>query len=547
MPRQQAKSGSTGPAKTRKRGVSNASGSGKMTAPKSGVKVRMYRQGHGDCFLLAFRGERGKPVYVLIDCGYKPGSNGPEYNLQTIDDVVDDIKEATSRRLDVVVITHEHQDHVNGFWRKQDAPFRDFKIGEAWFAWTEDPDDPLANELRQRHHDQLLGLIGARNKLAADDNAEVDWLDDLLTLELGLEFEEGVNRTTQFRAAAADRKKNPENSVNKQGMKLIKDLAEKDIKYIKPHAGILKVPGVAGVRVFAFGPPYDANLIADEDPKGAEAFPDRSLSRSSFLFAAAEAANDDGKVDDGNAEDLYLSPFARRFSVPMDERFTDERCGDHFKKWYGDENKKPLAEAKKNGEWREVEDGAPWRQIDQDWLHSAEQLAIALNSGVNNTSLVLAFELPKSKKVLLFVGDAQRGNWISWTKGRWKDDKDKEITVRDLMSRTVLYKVGHHGSHNATLSGKADSAYPCLAWMGHGKYSKEFTAMVTAVTDWAHHKQHPPWNHPLESIKKALEEKTGKRVFQTDTDIDLSAQQWKVCKNLNPGRLFFEYDILDEL
>ena len=27
----------------------------KMKAPDSGVKVRMYRQGHGDCFLLAFR------------------------------------------------------------------------------------------------------------------------------------------------------------------------------------------------------------------------------------------------------------------------------------------------------------------------------------------------------------------------------------------------------------------------------------------------------------------------------------------------------------
>ena len=41
-----------------------------------GVTVRMYRPGHGDCFLLALPREGGgDPVYVLIDCGYKPGSS----------------------------------------------------------------------------------------------------------------------------------------------------------------------------------------------------------------------------------------------------------------------------------------------------------------------------------------------------------------------------------------------------------------------------------------------------------------------------------------
>ena len=40
----------------------------KITAPKSGVKIRMYRQGHGDCFLLAFAGDKadGTPVIMLI-------------------------------------------------------------------------------------------------------------------------------------------------------------------------------------------------------------------------------------------------------------------------------------------------------------------------------------------------------------------------------------------------------------------------------------------------------------------------------------------------
>lgn len=546
-------------------GAADSSTKDRMTAPKSGVKVRMYRQGHGDCFLLAFRGKKGKPVYVLIDCGYKPGSNGSCYNLREIGDVIEDIKVATGAHLDLVVITHEHQDHVNGFWKKEAPPFEDFKVGAAWFAWTEDPEDSLANELRERHRDQLLGLIGARNRLAVangDDNTE--WLDDLLTLELGLDFVAGETRASQFAAAANDRKKkNPENSVNKQGMKLIKDKAtEKNVKYIKPHDGIHKIPGVEGVRVFAFGPPYDASLIADEDPKGSEAFPDNSFRLASFLFAVREP--EEGEV----GEKRQLSPFARRFTVPWEDRFKDERCKEFLGRWYGCQSVAdkttgtsvtpgavpPPSATVKSDELRDVLPGADWRRIDTDWLHSAEQFALALNRGVNNTSLVLAFELTKSGKVLLFVGDAQRGNWISWTAGEWKDDDkkvgvkrdgDKKITARDLMARTVLYKVGHHGSHNATLSGTADDPYPNLAWMGRGKYANEFTAMITAVSDWAHHKQKPPWNHPLESIKEALLDKAENRVFQTDTEIDVTEPHWKACKGIKSNALYFEYEIYD--
>jgi beta-lactamase superfamily II metal-dependent hydrolase len=418
-----------------------------MTAPKSGVKVRMYRQGHGDCFLLAFRGKRGKPVYVLIDCGYKPGSNGSCYNLKEIDDVVDDIKASTEEHLHLVVVTHEHQDHVNGFWRKGTAPFQSFDIGAAWFAWTEDPHDDLANELRRRHRDQLLGLVAARNRLAADGKDEVDWLDDLLTLELGLDLEEGQSRSSQFKAAAT--KKNLENSVNKQGMKLIKEKVgeKRNIQYIKPHEGILEIPGVEGVRVFALGPPYDAGLIADEDPKGSEAFPGEAFTRMSF-FSVVERGGAPGQPN--------LSPFARRFTLPLDSVTDDKRYAEFFRKWYGygtpeSVDKVPCPNV--SDAERQVRPGESWRRIDHDWLYSAEQLALALNRGVNNTSLVLAFELSKSKKVLLFVADAQRGNWISWTAGEWKDDDgDKKITARDLLARTVLYKVGHHGSHNATLS-----------------------------------------------------------------------------------------------
>ena len=145
-------------------------------------------------------------------------------------------------------------------------------------------------------------------------------------------------------------------------------------------------------------------------------------------------------------------------------------------------------------------------------------LALAMNNATNNASLVLAFELSKGGKVLLFVGDAQAGNWRSWSDDTF-DDGGTKVTAEELLSRTVLYKVGHHGSHNATFKGKAAPGRASLAGMGLGTHAGEFVAMITAVEAWAHQKPKPDWNHPLPAIKQALVEKAGGRVLQTDSSV----------------------------
>ena len=89
-----------------------------------------------------------------------------------------------------------------------------------------------------------------------------------------------------------------------------------------------------------------------------------------------------------------------------------------------------------------------WRRADGDWLSASADLAMQLDQRTNNTSLVLAFEFAASKRVLLFAADAQIGNWLSWRNLKWGEKG--EITGPDLLKRTVYYKVGHHGSHNAT-------------------------------------------------------------------------------------------------
>ncbi len=191
------------------------------------------------------------------------------------------------------------------------------------------------------------------------------------------------------------------------------------------------------------------------------------------------------------------------------------------------------------------------RQDGGNPYYSAEDLALKLNTGINNTSLVLAFELPNSKKILFFAGDAQRGNWMSWDDQTWKDGI-ATVTARDILARTVLYKVGHHGSHNATLAGAAGDDYPNLSWMAQGAHAAEFTAMITAVNKWALLQKPFPWVHPLPSIKEALERKARGRVFQTDTNqpakpSSVSQAEWdKFLARATFKDLYFDYVIEDD-
>ena len=499
--------------------------SGRLIPAPGTVVVRMYRIGHGDCFLLACPGTTADtPVYVLIDCGYKPGS--PKFIKTTAKEITDDIREATGGHIDVAIITHEHQDHVNGI---SQTNFKNITIGEAWFAWTEDPDDDVANDLRTEFKDKLLGLLAARNRLQADGDAEVAAkLDRFLAFELGGE-DEAFNATAALTLLAAD---DPLNSLNKKSMKLIKDRASKGTKFLRPHSK-RNVPGADGIRVFVLGPPRDVEQLKSLDPEGDEEFHLAMSSPVAYFGAAARAANGDRSPQ---------IPFAPRYRVPLAEASGIPLFVDHYGTTGDAAKTAPGAGA------LEVPTNADWRRIDRDWLYSAEQLALDMSDYTNNSSLVLAFELGKGGKVLLFAADAQRGNWKSWAKKGWTEG-GKKVTVKNLLSRTVLYKVGHHGSHNATLNGTADADYANISWMAEGDHGREFTAMITAVRKWA--ETQDGWDHPLKAIKDALLQKAGGRVFQTDTDFDTmekpsgaTAAEWDQFTGRTVGdKLYFDYTI----
>jgi hypothetical protein len=144
-----------------------------------------------------------------------------------------------------------------------------------------------------------------------------------------------------------------------------------------------------------------------------------------------------------------------------------------------------------------------WRRIDHDWLGVGADLAMQIDDRTNNTSLALAFEFVKSGRVLLFAADAQVGSWLSWQNLSWTVD-GKAVSGPDLLSRAVYYKVGHHGSENATLKAKG------LELMT----SKDLSAFIPTNEKDA---KKVGWGQmPFASILKALEERCGGRVIRAD-------------------------------
>ena len=71
------------------------------------------------------------------------------------------------------------------------------------------------------------------------------------------------------------------------------------------------------------------------------------------------------------------------------------------------------------------------------------EIVRALDQAMNNTSLILLLEIGSKK--FLFSGDAQIENWTYALKAA--PDAER---VRELLADVTVYKVGHHGSLNAT-------------------------------------------------------------------------------------------------
>ncbi|MER9924442.1 hypothetical protein NKJ84_16050 [Mesorhizobium sp. M0048] len=299
----------------------------------------MYEVGFGDCFLLGFHDDAGSK-YVLIDCG-----TITEKKAQ-LDNIVSDIIKTSGERLALVIATHRHKDHVWGF---DDPRWANVEVGEVWMPWTEDPQDPRATQIRERHSALALALAGApsnQNPLEITPARETIAQARARTLQAI-----ALNALTNEKAMAT----------------LHSGFAGAPRRSFLPNVDTTcearTVTGLAGVTFHVLGPTRDAKALASMDPPegaGYLKWPTRIPKRR------------------------VGPPFSQRYQisepdyVPLGARQTfrfEDRAA----------IKKSLVEP------------------------SGVLAAAALDRAINNTSLVIVVEA--DGYFMLFPGDAQWGSW----------------------------------------------------------------------------------------------------------------------------------------
>ena len=108
------------------------------------ISVRMYNVGFGDAFLVTIP-NGSKRLKILFDCGSVEAAKGSTI-ADVVGEVIADAKDPDGvARIDVVVATHRHKDHVSGF---AGQAWADVEVKEVWMPWTEDPTDPDARRIR---------------------------------------------------------------------------------------------------------------------------------------------------------------------------------------------------------------------------------------------------------------------------------------------------------------------------------------------------------------------------------------------------------------
>jgi hypothetical protein len=410
------------------------------------VVIRMYRGILGDCFLVRIK--RGVTWrHILIDCGVLQNVRaGDEILARLPDDVkrgvgedklkavqagteligkiAKDVIATVGKRIDILVLTHEHFDHFSGFALAEETfTAADVTIGCLWLAWTEDPEDKQAIALHARFDKgkQALALateLSQRMGAAADDR--------LQSVAALAAFVGPVDRTG---LAAAGRVKS-----GKATIQMLKDKAGvQATRYLKPG----QIVDALGLKAYVLGPPKNEERLQKDKPSSG---PSKEVYLTTLDGAVAVESTMRARLTEVTEDSAGIdtAPFALPYLEKADT---------------ADLAKANPADSKEKAALRELYQAEENRRIDGEWTASAESLALKMDSDTNNTSLALAFELADGQ-VLLFPGDAQVGNWLSWRDQTYAPevpDGRPPVTIDDLLRRVTFYKVGHHASHNATL------------------------------------------------------------------------------------------------
>jgi beta-lactamase superfamily II metal-dependent hydrolase len=344
------------------------------------LRVRMYRVGFGDFFLLSVPDDRGYR-HILIDCGVHHSDIG------SIESAVAQMAKDCENKLALVIMTHRHADHISGFAKCAEI-FKTISVEAVWMPWFEDP----ANKDAARAQAGLTALAAnlktnfASLALAAAPG-EAERYSFMAANITGDDGKGGSNQTALnvLRGGFAD--KPPVLSYCRAG----------------DEAKLPDSLKAVGLTAEILGPPGDVKLLAQ------------------MRKASEEYLTEIDDDDDDEEPDAALSPFNRNFKVDA------AACDPEAFKYLSAEDIR-----------------ARFLGFQFDALAAS---AVNADQFMNNQSLIVLFRF--KGKSLLFVGDAQWGNWRNFLYGP-DGGADIRQEARDILNSIDFYKVGHHGSANAT-------------------------------------------------------------------------------------------------
>ena len=359
-----------------------------MASKPNKLTLRTYQVGFGDCFLLTFHYPKFDR-HVLIDFGSTGTKKSMGEKLMTR--VATDIRKECGGKLHAVVATHRHKDHISGFTTTggKNAPGSIIASCDPDVViqpWTEHPKANPITGKVKNGNSKALAFGTALRDMHAISAAVLDEVERRKSM-----IGQQLHRELSF--LGEDNLSNLSAVKNLMAMGTGKNKEGKAKKSVYANFGSKSgfETVLPGVKVKVLGPP---TLEQSEEIRTM-----KSKDEEEFWHFQAVAG------------EFVTKPEARLFhgagTYPASRMPASTR-------WFIDRMKS---------------------------IRGAQLLGImrALDKVMNNTSLILLFEVGGKK--LLFPGDAQIENW-SYALSK--------PAIRKELAGVNLYKVGHHGSLNAT-------------------------------------------------------------------------------------------------
>jgi len=348
----------------------------------------MYDVGFGDAFLVTVKHD-DLAWRMLVDCGvHSQGKARPL--LDVVRAIISDLAEVadpgTPPTLDVVVATHHHADHISGFAYDD---WDEVQVGEVWVSFVEDDSDDDARALKNG----LSRAAGSLNTLIT--RAPVALNDEARTKALGIAGPLAMNSLGNEDAMDRLLGRNGKHFLNVPTVRYLPQKVEE----------FNAIPtSIPDVTVHILGPSRDPDQLKLMNPP-----------MSARWLAIQQALEDESANESAGGQALGKPLFNNIYGVTEDE--ADNEIG------------------------IELVSTLPTLKLlaltdDADEILAAASI---LERSVNNTSIYFVLDVDGTR--LVFVGDSQQGAW---------EHVLQNPKARALVSDPAFYKIGHHGSHNAT-------------------------------------------------------------------------------------------------